>query len=215
MPPFDVVYDALLFDLDGTLVDSLPDLQTAANLLRAELELPPLNLDEVRYCVGDGARMLVQRALPPDAFSEQRLQTFLAHYADHLTDRTTPYSGIRPLLDQLVQLPLAVVTNKPYDLTRRLLEQLGLSNSFQSVIGGDSCPQKKPSPEPIHAALKTLKCRPDQALMIGDHHTDLRAGRAAGTRTCFCSWGYGDHDGQPYDLHAGSVAELTRLLGGK
>ncbi|PLX78480.1 MAG: phosphoglycolate phosphatase [Desulfuromonas sp.] len=213
MPLSDPPYDALLFDLDGTLVDSLPDLRTAANLLRSDLELPPLDLEAVKSCVGDGARMLVQRALPTGEFTEHRLQKFLAYYAEHLAEGTTPYHGVRPMLDQLRHLPLAVVTNKPHDLTCLLLDQLGLSGCFQIVIGGDSCPQKKPSPEPLNAALAALECRPEQALMIGDHHTDLRAGRAAGTRTCFCSWGYGEHGGQPYDLRAGSVMELRQLLG--
>lgn len=203
-----------LFDLDGTLVDSVDDLAKAVNGLRSELGLPPLGRATVRSYVGDGATALVTRALPPGAFTASRLQRFLALYGEHLLDSTRPYPGILPVLEQLRHRPLAVVTNKPFRLTSRLLQGLGLDAYFPVVIGGDSCAEKKPSPLPVLEALARLGSDPAAAVMIGDHHTDLRAGRAAGVRTCFCGWGLGHSDGLLPDLQAEVPEQLATLFPG-
>ena len=205
-------YTTLLFDLDGPLVDSVADLATAVNLLRAELGLPPLLPVTVRELVGDGARELVRRALPEGVFAEARLQRFLLLYGEHLADQTMVYPGIRELLQIFPPASLAVVTNKPLGLTLRLLERLDLGDRFGAVIGGDSCAVKKPSPVPIRLALHRLGRPTAGALMIGDHHTDLRAGHGAGVATCFCAWGLGHDDGLIPDLRAATVAELAALL---
>jgi phosphoglycolate phosphatase len=205
-------YITLLFDLDGTLVDSVADLATAVNLLRDELALPPLPLATVRQNVGDGARELVRRSLPPVAFAEERLQRFLVLYGEHLADQTVVYPGIRELLASYPPASLAVVTNKPLGLTLRLLERLDLKSRFSAVVGGDSVPVKKPSPVPVQLALHRLGRPAAGALMIGDHHTDLRAGQGAGVATCFCTWGLGHDDGLIPDLRATTVAELVALL---
>ena len=203
-----------LFDLDGTLVDSVGDLATAVNLLRAELDLAPLALAQVRSYVGDGATALVTRALPQGAFSQDRLQRFLALYGEHLLDTTRPYPGILSFLEVQRHRPLAVVTNKPFQLTTELLLGLKLDRFFPVVVGGDSCAEKKPSPLPVQAALARLGSEPATAVLIGDHHTDLRAGRAAGIRTCFCSWGLGDADGLVPDFRADAPEQLTALFPG-
>lgn len=204
---------AILFDLDGTLVHSLPDLANAANRMRAGLNLPSLSLEQVQACVGDGARMLVARALPEDLFSEAQLTRFLRYYQQSLHHRTRPYAGIVELLNRLPSRRLAVVTNKPQAMTRQLLRHLDLERNFKVVIGGDRYAEKKPHPLPLQKALATLEAEPCQALMVGDHHTDLRAGRAAGMKTCFCSWGYGNDGGEHPDFRVDSVAELAVLLG--
>lgn len=205
-------YTTLLFDLDGTLVDSVADLATAVNLLRGELELPPLLLPAVREFVGDGARELVRRALPEGLFEERQLQRFLLLYGEHLADQTSVYPGIRELLNLYSPASLAIVTNKPLALTLRLLELLELKECFAAVIGGDSAPVKKPSPVPVRMALHRLGRPATGAIMIGDHHTDLRAGHGAGVATCFCAWGLGHDDGLFPDLRAATVAELAQLL---
>jgi len=202
----------LLFDLDGTLVDSVADLGSAVNALRAELELAPLSLAEVRDNVGDGATMLVKRSLPAGHFSVKHLQRFLALYGAVLLEQTRPYPGIVEFLAERAAWPLAVVTNKPEELSRKLLAGLGLDRFFPIVIGGDTLFEKKPHPAPLHAALKQLGRPAAAAVMIGDHHTDLRAGRAAGVRTCFCAWGIGHDDGLAVDFRAESVADLARLF---
>jgi len=206
--------DTFLFDLDGTLVDSVTALATAVNLLRAELSLPPLGLATVRTYVGDGATALVQRALPAGLFSPKRLGRFLALYGEHLLESTLPYPGIVPFLRFQAQrgARMAVVTNKPYRLTLPLLAGLGLDVFFPVVIGGDSCREKKPHPEPVVQALRGLGADAAMAVMIGDHRTDLAAGRAAGIRTCFCAWGIGHDGGLPADFRAAEPDELLRLF---
>ncbi|ALC15510.1 putative haloacid dehalogenase [Desulfuromonas soudanensis] len=206
--------DTFLFDLDGTLVDSVADLATAVNLLRGELDLPPLPREAVRSYVGDGATLLVQRALPPGLYSERRLQRFLRLYGDHLLEETAIYPGIRDFLETLHNRRLAVVTNKPLALTLRLLDGLHLRRFFPVVLGGDSCLTKKPDPAPVVEALRQLQRPPESAVMIGDHHTDLRAGRAAGVRTCFCAWGIGESGGVASDFFAATPFDLPRLFPG-
>jgi len=204
-----------LFDLDGTLVDSLADLATAVNLLRRELSLPPLDSAAVRSYVGDGATALVRRALPPGLFTTARLERFLALYGEHLLDTTRPYPGILEFLARHRQQPLAVVTNKPLGLTRQLLGGLDLYSYFPVVIGGDSCAEKKPSPMPVRLALERLGGSAADAVLIGDHHTDLSAGQAAGVRTCFCRWGLGERGGIDPDFQATTAEGLLQLFPGK
>lgn len=205
---------SFLFDLDGTLVDSAADLTTAVNKLRAELDLAALDEKTVRAYVGDGARLLVTRALPTGQFREEHLQRFLFWYQRHLLDQTRPYPHITAFLQAHERNRLAVVTNKPYALSCELLDGLGLARFFAVVIGGDSCPAKKPDPRPLYQALDGLKALPQHSLMIGDHHTDLRAGQAAGTATCFCAWGLGHDDGLAADYRAQSPQDLLRLFPG-
>ena len=207
-----MAYAPILFDLDGTLVDSIGDLATGINLLRSELDLPPLTIPVVRACVGDGATMLVRRALGDDLFTPARLQRFLTLYGEHLAETTTLYPGIQSCLDLFADRPLAVVTNKPYQLTMALLDALYLTRYFPVIIGGDSCPMKKPDPTPIKVALHRLGATADQAIMIGDHHTDLRAGEAAGIAVCFCSWGFGDDGGCTPTHRVDNAAELQQVL---
>lgn len=203
-----------LFDLDGTLVDSLQDLTTAINELRTDLDLAPLTLATVRGYVGDGATMLVKRALPAGTYTDNLLQDFLDRYRRHLLDHTRPYAGIPAFLDSLQGAPMGVVTNKPLDMAEEVLRGLGLRPYFGTVIGGDSCAEKKPHPAPVRQALAELGSEAATAVMIGDHRTDLIAGRSAGTRTCFCAWGFGFHDDNPYDFLAATPIELLRLFPG-
>lgn len=209
-----MIIDTLLFDLDGTLVDSVRDLATGVNELRNELDLPSLLLDQVRGCVGDGATQLVKRAIPEVPFSDNLLQRFLSHYAAHLLDETTLYPGIREFLDQQDRRKMGIVTNKPYALTMPLLEGLDLARYFQVVVGGDTCTEKKPHPMPVLHALSQLEAFSVSAVMIGDHHTDLRAGAAAGVRTCFCAWGIGRRNNCPYDDFAAVPGDLPLLYPG-
>ncbi len=202
----------LLFDLDGTLVDSAVDLATAVNLLRHEHHLPPLTIKTVRSYVGDGATMLVRRAMPEGDFRVEQLHRFLELYTQHLVDKTHPYPGIVDFLQQRLQLKMAVVTNKPEKLSRQLLDRLDLSRYFGAVIGGDTFDRKKPAAKPLLAAVEQLGSTPEQAVMIGDHHTDLHAGTAAGIATCFCGWGLGNTGDADYSWRVESVAELEQLF---
>ncbi|MDW8216100.1 MAG: HAD-IA family hydrolase [Acidobacteriota bacterium] len=195
------VYDvrALLFDLDGTLVDSRRDLATALDLTLSELGLPSLGVEVVTRFVGDGARRLVERGLtaacPDKFFSEdfvtEALERFKAHYAQCLLATTQPYPNVVAVLEHFAALPKAVVTNKPVAFSEAILQGLGLRAYFVGVIGGDTLPERKPHPAPVLAGLVACGVAdPSAAVMIGDSPNDIRAGRAAGTRTCGVTYGF-------------------------
>ena len=206
--------DYLLFDLDGTLVDSVVDLTCALNLLGKELGRSPLSTERVRTIVGDGATKLIKRAFGEENFQYEQLQRFLAIYREHLIDTTRCYPGIEMLLDRHPAEKLAVITNKPHSLSVALLEGLGLAGHFKVVIGGDSYPQKKPDPLPVLKALELLGAPVDRAVMIGDHHTDLHAGKGAGIATCFCAYGLGVTGGLVPDYQARHSTDLLKLFPG-
>jgi len=211
-----MVYPYLLFDLDGTLVDSLADLAEAVNVLRGELGLAPLAESQVAAATGDGAAALVRRCLPEGLDSPPRLSRFLAIYAHQLeAPRTRPFPGIPELLRDLAAARLGLVTNKPLAATLQLLEALDLRRYFDSIVAGDSLAEKKPHPAPVRLALQQLGHCDEAALLIGDHHTDLRAGLAAGVDTCFCGWGLGHDDGVACTLRAERPEELRHLLLGE
>ncbi|PLX98159.1 MAG: HAD family hydrolase [Desulfuromonas sp.] len=207
-------YPFLLFDLDGTLVDSLDDLAVSINLLREELGLDALARERVAGAIGDGAALLVKRCLPEHPYAPRSVERFLQIYDDHLLDHTAPYPGIPELLESLAGCKLGVVTNKPRAEAQRILVGAGLAGHFQTVVGGDCAAARKPDAAPLQLALQRLGHQAEPALMVGDHHTDLYAGRAAGIDTCFCLWGMGHDDGLTTTLRAASPAKLQQLLTG-
>lgn len=204
-------FAAILFDLDGTLVDSVGDLATALNLLRDELTLHRLPREAVEQAVGDGATLLLTRTLKELPDPAAQLPRFLEIYREHLTETTRPYDGIVELVSDLQGTPLGIVSNKPHALTVELVQGLELGHHFGAILGADGGP-KKPEPEPLLRACTLLGVTPESILMVGDHHTDLLAGRAAGCATCFCSWGIGNDGGIEPDYRVTTVAELRRLL---
>lgn len=205
----------LLFDLDGTLIDSIPDLAMALNLLRAELSCPPLSIEQAAAMVGDGVSVLVKRALGEELFQPAHVERFLRIYDQHLLDATRCYPGIETLLQQHPAEKMAIITNKPHAQTQAILEGLHIQHHFSVIIGGDTYAQKKPDPYPLQQALIALGAEPRQAVMIGDHHTDLHAGKGAGTATCFCAYGFGNSDGLSYDFEATCAADLYQLFPGQ
>lgn len=207
--------EGFLFDLDGTLVDSIPDLTTSTNQLRDELGLPPITADEVRSYVGDGVGLLVQRALPPELFSMTNRNRFVEIYTAHLTDETFIYPGIVEFLEAHRDKPMAVITNKTQQLAEILLERLDLSGYFEFTIGAENGLEKKPHPAMVNRALQKLGIEPDGLVMFGDHHVDLRAARAAGVSNCFCAWGLGHDAGLASDYRAETTADLFSIFPGK
>lgn len=184
-------YQCLLFDLDGTLVDSRADLINSVNLMLAELERAPLSDGRVLGFIGEGVRLLVERSLrataevaPTAVQLEHAIEVFRRHYRAHLLDQTYIYPGVEATLTRLKHLPLAIVTNKPYDFTLALLDGIGLRSRFAVVLGGDSLPERKPSPLMLLEAARRCGVRPERCLMIGDSRVDVAAGQAAGMKTC-------------------------------
>jgi len=208
--------DLLVFDLDGTLVDSQRDLADAVNATRAWMGLEPLPPVTVAQYVGNGAPVLVQRALP-DAGKEdwsRGLKYFLEYYRDHMLDSTVLYPGVREALDQLhaESVPLAVLTNKPIRFTLQMLEGLGLDLHFFRVYGGNSFPEKKPDPAGLNALVAESGADRARTIMIGDSAVDVETARNAGVQACGVRWGF-----QPETFIASPpdflIADMRELIG--
>ncbi len=208
---------AVLFDLDGTLVDSAPDIVAAANHALASVGAGPVQLEAVRGWVGRGGRVLLADALAalgvqadPDAL----VDAFVDYYQEHPADHCQLYPGARTLLAQLHArgVPMAVVTNKFESVTRRLLRALDIDRFFAAVVGGDTAAHAKPHPAPVLLACQLLGVEPASALMVGDSVNDVRAARAAGVPVVCVSYGY--NHGEPITAAAPDavIDTLTELL---
>lgn len=185
---------ALVFDLDGTLIDSRRDITTAINRMRDELGRPPLALERVVTMVGEGARLLVERALGPD-FPPDRVDQALARYLDHYwevcLDTTRPYPGIEEMLASLAErYPLALLSNKGEALSRTILDGLGLSRHFREILGGDSLPTRKPDPAGLHLLAERLGVPIESLLLVGDTWVDAETARVAGCPFALVEWGF-------------------------
>jgi phosphoglycolate phosphatase len=185
----------IVFDLDGTLVDSAQDLADAANALLDAYGRPSLPVPTVIGMVGDGARELVRRLLAAvhlDVALDEALASYLALYAERLLNTTRPYDGMIATLEALAPVArLAILTNKPGEATSRLLEGLGLARYFAEVISGDGPLPRKPDPAGLRALMQHAPAGADDTLMVGDSRADLHAARAAGVRICLASYGFG------------------------
>ncbi len=207
----------VLFDLDGTLIDSSSDLVAAVNHVRAEFDLPALEPDTVCRYVGDGARALVQRALGPhrEDDSARGVQMFLAYYCEHLLDATRFYPGIRELLADLAAagVSASVLTNKPEVLSRRILEGLAAAEGFVDVVGGDTLGVKKPHADGVYRLLERAGVRAERALLVGDSLVDLATARASGVAFCGVAWGFSPEGlaaaGVPLVASAPTLAEAV------
>lgn len=211
--------DAVVFDLDGTLVDSCPDLATAVNRMRAGHGLEPLTLQAVAGMVGEGARVLVERALAdaPERHSRPAaLDSFLSHYAAVCTVATRPYEGVEELLSAARRRwPLAVLTNKPIAMTVALVEHLGWRDTFRLLLGGDSLPYRKPDGRGLEHAARELGVAPERLLLVGDSRIDAETARAAGAAFVWVEWGYAapvDRPGLAGGPSARCPADLTAWL---
>lgn len=208
---------AVLFDLDGTLVDSRADLALAANLMRADHGLGPLPVAQIVAFVGHGIRRLVERTLedaahPPDL--GDALEAMRRHYGEHLLDHTAAYPGAAEALRRVRALGYrtAVVTNKPEAPARRICRGLGLEEFIDTIVGGDSCPVLKPDPEPLRLALRRINADLRGSWIVGDHMTDLEGGRRAGLKRCFCRYGFGSPGSETPDCEVNGLSEFADLL---
>jgi len=185
----------VVFDLDGTLIDSSRDLANAVNaaLRRVDPAAPTLALDVVRSFIGSGARKLVARSLVHAGIAlpaEDVLPVFLEEYERRLTEHTRFYPGIEAVLDRLAEHPLAVLTNKPGAMSRRILEALGAAPRFFRVYGGGDLPSRKPDPEGLQRLMAESMATPAATVMVGDSSIDVQTGRAAGARTVGVRYGF-------------------------
>lgn len=186
----------VVFDLDGTLVDSAGDLQATLNALLREHQLAELDLPAVKSMIGDGVAKLVERAFQatdgdPTKLSEAT-KRFLFLYEGNAASRTAPYPGVRETLQQLAAegFVLGVVTNKPYAASMEILNALDLTKFFVAIVGGDSTPRRKPHPDPVLKVLRDAGLAPSETIMIGDNYHDIEAAHAAGLCAIMVSYGY-------------------------
>ena len=200
----------LIFDLDGTLVDSVPDLAAALNRLMASRALPAFNHAETALMVGDGARALVDRAFTARGLTadEDAQASFLADYSANAAIATRAFPGTQDALGRLAAhgWRLAVCTNKPEIPARALLTALGLEPCFAAIGAGDSFPMKKPDPRHLLATIALAGGDPGRAIMVGDHANDVAAARGANLPCIFAAWGYG-----PPAMAEGATAIIARF----
>lgn len=216
MNPIFPVLRALIFDLDGTLIDSKLDLVASVNAMLRQMGRAELPTELVATFIGHGAPRLIASAFGPDATEEQRrtgLSLFMSHYQEHKLDATRPYAGVVEALDSLSDIPMSVLTNKPAIMSVEILQGLGLAKYFRSIYGGDSFEKKKPDPAGALAILQELGVPPAQAAMIGDSEVDVQTARNAGMFAVAVNYGFGVHNraAYPADLYLDSLRDLVRL----
>lgn len=213
----------LCFDLDGTLVDSVPDITFSINEMLISLEFAAVEESLARSWVGNGADKLIERALahaqnklPEQGLFDHAKQLFLDAYDRNLAVKTTIYPGCTETLKYFLekQIPMACVTNKPRQFTPTLLDKLGLSRYFSAVVCGDDLDKKKPDPEPVLEAIRQLNGKPESGYMVGDSETDILAAKRAGSGAIYVSYGY--NRGVPVERHKpiciNELGELQRLF---
>jgi len=214
----------VIFDLDGTLIDSRLDLVHSVNAALRHISRPELPDDVIASYVGDGAPVLIQRALGGEAEDEalvrKGLEFFLSYYRAHKLDHTTVYAGVREAL-AAIQDPsgrtlrqLSILTNKPVGPSRAIVEALGLKDYFTQIYGGNSFATKKPDPEGARKLMEEHGVRPEQTVIVGDSHVDVRTGRNAGLQTVGVTYGFAPHtlQDEPPDVLVDSPAEIATLF---
>ena len=209
--------EAILFDLDGTLIDSVTDLANSVNYTLAKLELPLHSTEEIRSFVGDGVQKLIKRSLGQshqENFADG-FAIFMEHYGLHCIDNTLLYPGVAETLPRLAsQYTLGVLTNKSLKFTKKILQYLEIGAYFTEVLGGDSLPVKKPDPAGIFLMADRWNIDPvKELIMVGDHATDIEVGQRAGCKTVFIAGTIGKKRGLTPDFIIESMPELPELLG--
>ena len=209
---------AFVFDLDGTLIDSKMDLVHSVNAMLRETKRAELPADLVVGYVGHGAPQLIASVLGVRSNEEERreaLAIFLKHYEQKKLEETRAYPGVAEGLRALAGYPMAVLTNKPRQLSVDILEGLGLARYFRAIYGGDSFEAKKPDPSGAFAVVKELGALPGESAMVGDSDVDVQTARNAGMLAVGVNYGFGQHDRkkQPADLYVDSLMDLSVVTG--
>jgi phosphoglycolate phosphatase len=208
--------DLLIFDLDGTLVDTRADLAGAVNHALAELGLKTLTVDEVMNYVGNGLKKLMERSLGTElqARLPEAIAIFRDYYKHHLLDESKPYPGVVEVLRHFRDKKMAVISNKPLEFTAPMIEQLEFSDYFNLVLGGDSVPEMKPNPAPVLHVMRELGVDAGKTVMIGDGNTDIDAANAANVDSCAVTYGYRSAEllaRSTPDHMIAQISELTAL----
>jgi phosphoglycolate phosphatase len=209
----------LIFDLDGTLVDSETDLALSVNAVRSQMGLEALPGKTIATFVGRGVVTLMERALGDSASAEdvqKAVGLFLAYYRLHMLDHTVPFAGVREALEDLKGWKMAVLTNKPVRFSRDMIAGLGMAEHFLFIYGGDSFERKKPDPMGVARLMEETGCTVAQTMIVGDSDTDIFTARNAGVLSCGVTYGIGSHtlEAARPDLTVNDLRELLPLLNG-
>ena len=216
--------ELIIFDLDGTLVDSSMDITNALNYAITPYGLKPLTVEDTIKMVGEGLTRLIEKILVASGDSLRRgdnnasikdavLDRFIKYYSEHLADFTRPYPGVTKTLEMLGGYKKAIISNKRESLSKKLLEQLGLMKFFDVVLGSDSALEKKPSPAPVKKVLEILGIEPHRAIIVGDSDFDIQAGKGAGLITVAVTYGFRDRETlKDADFIIDSIGELLTLI---
>ena len=206
---------AIIFDLDGTLIDSVDDLANSVNYTLGRLDLPLHTTEEIKSFVGDGIQKLIKRSLGQTHMEkfDDAFAIFMKHYGTHCTDNTVLYPEVAETISFLAEkYSLAVLTNKSATFSHKILKALKIDSYFKEVLGGDSLPTKKPDPAGILYLADKWGLAPDQLVMVGDHATDIEVGQRAGCKTVFIEGGIGETRGLKPDFVIKSMDELPDLF---
>jgi phosphoglycolate phosphatase len=207
----------LVFDLDGTLIDSERDLANSVNATLKHMGRAGLPDEQIASYVGQGAPRLIEQALGPGAKPEecrQGLEHFLAYYREHMLEHTVTYPGVREALAALEGVAMGVLTNKPVRFSQHIVEGLGLAKYFRFIYGGNSFETKKPDPAGMQTLLRDFQAEARQAMLVGDSEVDVQTARNAGTWSCGVTYGLGSKrlTACPPDLLLDSLTELPGYL---
>ncbi len=209
---------SILFDLDGTLLDTVPDLAGALNTLRSRYQLTPLEIDQVRHVTSYGSPGFIKLGFDIDIDHPQYPELkkeFYSLYENRISTETRPFNGVKTVLEKLKEqnLPWGIVTNKVEHLAKKVLKELGLLDHCTVVIGGDTTPFSKPSPEPLYAACSIINCDPQSCLFVGDSILDIEAAKRANMRSVVALYGYIPENEDPASWSANySIARPEELL---
>ena len=211
-------FDTLIFDLDGTLIDSAADVHFSVNCALKEMGSPPVSREEIRRAIGPGQDGFLKVIFPDGnkADVHQFIPIFRKYYWDHCLDQTVLFPGIQPLLSTLMDIQFAIASNKPKAFIERITAGLNILDRFRCVVGPEDVEHVKPDPEMVIKVLELCGCAADRALLIGDTNRDIMAGRAAGVRVCGVKYGYGDiHEieNQKPDFLIDHAEELLDIVG--
>lgn len=208
-------YKLFIFDLDGTLIDSLLDLAHSINYVFRTMNLPERSVADVKTAIGNGALRLIEELLPDNQQhrKEEAFNLFLPHYSEHCSENTIIYEGVREYLSTLSdskEINVALLTNKPEEPTQIILDRLDMKKHFKLIIGGDTLPTRKPDPAGIEYAMAKFNVTKEETLMIGDSLPDIAAAQAAGVTSIGISGGFGEKEFTP-DIRIANFAEIAEL----
>lgn len=207
------MFNLIIYDLDGTILDTIYDIHNSLVETLTYFKFPTFNIDTTKSFVGDGFKILLERSVGKENFKQEHESFFREVYTKNQTKNTNPFDKIDYILElqKKAGKKLVILSNKAYKNTDYLVKYFSLDNYFDAWYGGDSFPEKKPSPTPVYEILKLFGIKKENSLLIGDNYTDIEAGHFAGISTCFCKYGYGKLSHVVPDFTVKSIKELKNF----